>query len=203
MARVLVLGGAGFIGYHLVRHIAENNDGSIVLVDDLSRGKLDYELEQLLAAHPQIELRTGDLTRSDTFEQLGQPFDRVYLLAGIVGVRNVQLDPANVVHTNTSIILNTLEWLRRVGCGRLFFASTSEVYDGGMALGLSPLPTGETAAIAVVDVQMPRATYAITKLLGEAAVTHYACSHGFEAVVVRYHNITGSPRYSRGDGAAA
>ena len=191
MARILVLGGAGFIGYHLVRHIAEKNGGSIVLVDNLSRGQLDDDLEQLLAAHPQIELHTGDLTRSDTFEQIGGSFDSVYLLAGIVGVRNVQADPAKVIHTNTSIILNTLEWLRRVGCRRLLFASTSEVYAGSVELGLSPVPTGETVPIGVVDVQTPRSTYAITKLLGEAAVTHYARSYGFEAVIVRYHNVYG------------
>ena len=191
MAKVLVLGGAGFIGYHLVKRLAENLDHRITLVDNLSRGELDPALDEVLAKYPRVELVTGDLSAPDTLGRIGSPFDMVYLLAGMVGVRNVESDPAKVIHTNVTIILNTLEWVRKVGCGRLLFASTSETYAGSVSLGVAPIPTAENVPLAVLDVQHPRFSYAISKLLGEAAVTHYARTYGFEAVIVRYHNVYG------------
>ena len=109
----------------------------------------------------------------------------------MVGVRNVASQPDRVVYVNTGIILNTLEWLRRVGCGRLLFASTSEVYAGSVENGTAAVPTAEDAPATVLDTQAPRATYAITKILGEAAVTHYAAAGGYGAVVARYHNVYG------------
>jgi len=59
MSRVLVLGGAGFIGYHLARHLADEGAHTITLVDDLSRGRLDEELSALLE-RPGIELVRAD-----------------------------------------------------------------------------------------------------------------------------------------------
>lgn len=191
MARVLILGGAGFIGYHLALHHSITCRDQVTLVDNLARGRLDQDLEHLLAPEGRAELVTADLTDPTSYDYLDGRFDLVYLLAGIVGVRNVESGPARVIHTNVSIILNTLEWLSRVGCGRLLFASTSEVYAGSVELGLAPVPTSEEVPLAIVDVQHPRATYGLSKMLGEAAVSHYSRSSGFEAVIVRYHNIYG------------
>ena len=191
MARTLVLGGAGFIGYHLVRHLAESGQDRVTVVDNLSRGRLDRDMEQLLADHPQVELTTGDLTVPGTFGEIRGSFDRVYLLAGIVGVRNVEADPARVLQANTAIIMNTLEWIRQEGCGRLMFASTSETYAGSVESGIAPVPTAEEAPLAILDIQHPRYCYALTKMLGEAAVTHYSRKYSFEAAIVRYHNVYG------------
>jgi UDP-glucose 4-epimerase/UDP-glucuronate decarboxylase len=125
------------------------------------------------------------------YKGLGGPFDHVYLLAGIVGVRRVQDDPIRVLRANTGIIFSALEWLADVGCGRLLFASTSETYAGSVQLGLAPVPTGEDVPLSVLDIQHPRATYALTKMLGEATVSHFACNSAFEAVIARFHNVYG------------
>ncbi|MFQ5801308.1 MAG: NAD-dependent epimerase/dehydratase family protein [Candidatus Methylomirabilales bacterium] len=192
MARVLILGGAGFIGYHLGRYLAEQSGHQITLIDNLSRGELDEELREFLTQHPLVELLTGDLTEQGTLRRLSEPFDFVYLLAGLIGVRNVQARPAEVIHTNTAILLNTLEWLAEKGCRRLLFASTGEVYAGSVELDVALIPTAENVPLAVLEIQHPRSSYAVTKMLGEAAVIHYARAFGFEAVVVRYHNVYGS-----------
>ena len=191
MANILVLGGAGFIGYHLVRHLAKNSGHQIQIVDNLSRGEFDGDFESLLDNFSRVEFVAGDLTQPDTLDRLGGPFDQVYLLAGIVGVRNVESGPARVIQINTAIILNTLEWLRRVGCGRLLFASTSETYADSVKLGIAGVPTPETIPLVVSDIQQPRTTYALSKMLGEAAVSHYSQSCGFQAVIARFHNIYG------------
>lgn len=189
--RVLVLGGAGFIGYHLAQRLVEDTRLRITLVDNLSRGELDEELEILLKSKSQLQLLKGDLSNTDIFSRLEGPFDQVYLLAGIVGVSNVVADPARVIHTNTAIILNTLEWLGRTGCGRLLFASSSETYADAVRLGLAGVPTDETTPVAVLNIQHPRSSYAVTKILGESAVAQYARRFGFDAVITRFHNVYG------------
>jgi UDP-glucose 4-epimerase/UDP-glucuronate decarboxylase len=92
---------------------------------------------------------------------------------------------------NTSIILNTLEWIAGVGCERLLFASTSEAYGGSVELGMANVPTDENVPLAFVDIQQPRTTYGLTKTLGESFVTHYSNEYGFDAVIVRFHNVYG------------
>lgn len=191
MVKSLILGGTGFIGFHLARHLVEATSHEITLVDNLSRGPLDQDMQELLGDAPQLKLIARDLTNVDSFRNLGDAYDRVYLLAGIVGVANTESNPVTVLHTNTTIILNTLEWLRHVGCGRLMFASSSETYAGGVDLGITQVPTAENVPVVVSDILHPRSTYAITKLVGEAAVTHYSEAFGFESVVVRYHNVYG------------
>lgn len=191
MVRILILGGAGFIGYHLLNRLLQNDDNEITLVDNLSRGKLDTELESALNVGARVKFIDADLTDLGSFARIGTQYDLVYLLAGIVGVRNVVHSPAHVIHTNTSIILNTLQWLRHSGCNRLMFASTSEVYAGSIEVGISHIPTSEDVPVTICDTQEPRFSYAISKILGESAVKHYSLEYGFEAVIVRFHNIYG------------
>ena len=191
MDRVLVLGGAGFIGHHLLRQLAGQGGSQITVVDNMSRGQLDPELRQTLDENPQIELKTADLTDPASFDSLSGPYGQVYLLAGIVGVRNVENFPAKVLRTNVKVVFNTLDWLDKVGCGRLFFASTSETYGASVDLGVAPVPTPEDVPLGVVNIQHPRSTYALSKMLGEASVIHQAAASGYEAVIVRYHNVYG------------
>jgi UDP-glucose 4-epimerase/UDP-glucuronate decarboxylase len=113
----------------------------------------------------------------------------VYLLAAVVGVRNVEADPARVLRVNTLAALHLLDWV--APGARVFFASTSEVYAGGVDRGLVPVPTPEDVPVMVADVTAPRFAYAISKLAGEAAFVHGARAKGFSAVVGRFHNVYG------------
>jgi UDP-glucose 4-epimerase/UDP-glucuronate decarboxylase len=185
--RALLLGGAGFIGLHLARRLV--SDGHFVtIVDDFSRGRDDRDLEAL-RQHPAVAVISGDLTSAATWYALPKGWDQIYLLAAVVGVRNVESDPARVLRVNTLAALHLLDW---VAPGeRVFFASTSEVYAGGVDFGIVPVPTAEAAPVMVADVTAPRFAYAISKLLGEAAFVHTARSKGFSAVVGRFHNVYG------------
>jgi UDP-glucuronate decarboxylase len=185
--RALLLGGAGFIGLHLSRRlVAEGYEVSIV--DNFSRGRDDAELSAL-REHPAVQVVSGDLTDPATYADLPHGWDRVYLLAAVVGVRNVEADPARVVRVNTLAALNLIDWLEPGE--RLFFASTSEVYAGGVDLGIVPVPTGEDVPVVISDIAAPRFSYATSKLLGEAAVLHTAPAKGCSAVVGRFHNVYG------------
>lgn len=191
MVKSLVLGGCGFIGFHLGRRLAGDPRHEVVLVDNLSRGKLDADLEKLLGLFPNVRFLQADLTQPESFRWFDDSYDHVFLLAGVIGVHNTIGDPARVLRTNSLVILNTLDWLSRAGCGSLVFSSTSEVYAGGVFTGAVTVPTDETVPVTILDPRQPRFSYAISKLLGEAAVAHYSNSCGFPAIVMRYHNIYG------------
>lgn len=181
--RALLLGGAGFIGLHLARRLLADGH-RVTIVDDFSRGRHDPWLDGLGA-----EIRSADLTDPGAYLSLERGWDQVYMLAAVVGVRNVESDPARVIRVNTLALMHLLDWMGQDG--RLFFASTSEAYAGGVSAGLVPVPTPETVPLVIEDVSSPRFTYAISKMLGEAAVLHTARAKGFEAVIGRFHNIYG------------
>lgn len=185
--RVLLLGGAGFIGLHLCRRLIADGH-SATIVDDFSRGRDDRELAAL-RAHPAVTVISGDLTDPATWARLPTGWDQIYLLAAVVGVRNVESDPARVVRVNTLAALHLLDW---VAPGEtVFFASTSEVYAGGVDRGIVAVPTAEDVPVMIADVTAPRFAYGISKLLGEAAFLHGARAKNFTTVVGRFHNVYG------------
>ena len=180
---VLLLGGAGFIGLHLARRLIAAGH-AVTVVDDFSRGRDDPDL----AALP-VHVIPGDLTDPAFLATLPHGWDQVYQLAAVVGVRNVAADPARVIRVNTLSVLHLLDWIKPGT--RLFFASTSEVYAGGVDLGVVAVPTAEDTPAVIADVGAPRFAYAVSKLLGEAAVLHAAGDRGVEVVVGRFHNVYG------------
>ncbi|SEG73396.1 UDP-glucose 4-epimerase/UDP-glucuronate decarboxylase [Nonomuraea solani] len=181
--RVLLLGGAGFIGLHLARRLrADGHD--VTVVDDFSRGRRDRALAELA-----VEVRSADLTDPAAYAAIERGWDQIHMLAAVVGVRNVESEPARVIRVNTLALMHLLDWIGPDD--RLFFASTSEAYAGGVSAGLVPVPTPESVPLVIEDVGSPRYTYAISKLLGEAAVLHAARATGFEAVIGRFHNVYG------------
>lgn len=182
--KALILGGAGFIGVHLARRLGEAG-AQVTIVDDFSRGRDDPELAAL-----GVPVLHADLTVPASYESLPRGWDHVYMLAAVVGVRNVEKDPARVIRINTIALMNLLDWLRPAE--RLFFASTSEVYAGGVSRGLVPVPTPETVPVMVQDVSAPRFAYAVSKLLGEAAVIHTARAKCIPYVIGRFHNVYGA-----------
>ncbi|GAA3828968.1 NAD-dependent epimerase/dehydratase family protein [Streptomyces coacervatus] len=181
--KTLILGGAGFIGLHLTRRLLAEGH-AVTIVDDFSRGRNDPDLASVDA-----EVLHADLTEPAGYRDIPHGWDQVYMLAAVVGVRNVDKDPARAIRINCLALLNTLDWMRPGE--RLFFASTSEVYAGGVSAGTVPVPTPETVPLTVEDITAPRFAYGTSKMLGEAAVTHTARAKGLPYVIGRFHNVYG------------
>ena len=188
--RILITGGAGFVGYHLVRRLAEDEENEITLADDFSRGRLDDELNAV-AAEERVRLVTADLTEPSSLEQLGGGYDEVYHLAAVIGVRNVLERPEDVVRVNALATVHLLDWFVAGGGEKLLFSSTSEAYAWTQKFHPLSVPTPEDVPLSLTDLSDPRSSYAGSKIFGELAVTQYCRTSGKPFVIVRYHNVYG------------
>jgi nucleoside-diphosphate-sugar epimerase len=187
---ILLLGGAGFIGYYIVQYLAENKDCTLTIADDFSGGNRDTDFTGICNTH-NIEVINTDLSKQSGFDLLTGHYGDVYVLASVVGVNRCIEEPEDVIRINTGIILNTVEWLRTAKISRVLFASSSENYAATTDIFNYPVPTGEAVPLCIADTRHPRFTYAVTKILGEAAFFAYGKQLGFHTTVVRYQNIYG------------
>ena len=191
MSKILITGGAGFIGYHLASALAGDANNAITVVDNLSRGKKDRDFKRLLEKN-NVTLIDGDLTERRTYDQLDTNYEYIYHLAAIVGVKNVVQHPDKVLYVNAVSTLNLFEYAKRVkGLKKIVLSSTSEVYAGTLKHFGIPIPTDERVVLALDNIADKRTTYALSKILSEAAALMYGVQYGIPVLILRYHNIYG------------
>jgi UDP-glucose 4-epimerase/UDP-glucuronate decarboxylase len=188
--RILVTGGAGFIGYHLSQKLAANREDQIAIVDNFVRGARDDELTELLSL-PNVTLVNGDVCEPDLWRRIGGDFDEVYHLAAIIGVKNVLERPYDVVRVNALSTVRLLDWFAAGGGEKLLFSSTSEAYAWTQQFYSLPIPTPEESPLSLTDLTDPRSAYAGSKIFGELAVTQGCRVSGKRFSIVRYHNVYG------------
>lgn len=186
--RHLVTGGAGVIGFELVRQLLEQGD-TVTTVDVGKKGGLG-DLESLAARHPgRLELRRGDFSSDRAL--LKGSFDAVFHFAAIVGVQYVTDHPYETMAVNMRTTLNALDAALESGCRTFFFASSSENYAASVDRNLAPIPTPEDVLLSIDDIALPRWSYAASKIAGESAVFGAARVGNFTPIVVRFHNVYG------------
>ncbi len=192
--KILITGGAGFIGCHLATHLLKEygNDAEIVLVDNFQRGRADSDFKKLLN-DSRVRFLELDLTNPASFEKLGAGYGHVYHLAAINGTKNFYDMPHETLRINTLSLVYMLEWFKNKNSeGKFCFTSSNEAYAGGLnAFGKLPIPTPEKVSLVVDDPYNPRWSYAASKLAGELFVIHYASKYNFRALIVRPHNFYG------------
>jgi UDP-glucose 4-epimerase len=189
-ARILVTGGAGFIGSHLVDRLLELGAGKVVVLDDLSTGKRDNIAH--LAGHPNFTFHHGDANHRATLETIflvHQP-EFVFHLAAFVGVKRVEEQPLEV--------LKDLDGLRAIfdlshkrGVRKVLFTSSSEAYGEPVAL-----PSMEHGPLNA----NPRDPYALVKLIGENLCHQYWQHHKMPTVALRFFNVYGPRQEGSGYG---
>ena len=189
MKKVLVTGGAGFIGYHLSKHLISRGV-DVTLVDNLFRGKMDYLFSDLLK-ESNLKFVNLDLTNPTSFKRLDCAYDYVYHLAAINGTEYFYKMPDAVLRTNILTAINVLDWFTKSNCGKILFTSSSETYAGTMTRFGLPIPTPEDVPLCICDVFNPRWSYAGSKIIGELLFINYARMHNLDMSIVRYHNVYG------------
>jgi len=172
--RVLVAGGAGFIGSHIAE--AYLADGwEVEIIDDLSRGKE----RNVPAGACFVRL---DVRSPEAREHIARGrFDVVNVQAAQIDVRHSVERPAHDADINLLGLINILEGAGAGGVGRVVFASSGGVLYGEAAT----VPTPETAP------KMPVSPYGVSKLAGEHYLRALAALRGFEGVAMRYANVFG------------
>jgi UDP-glucose 4-epimerase len=188
--KILITGGAGFIGYHLALCLSHDPANQLVLVDNFTRAQMDQELKSL-TERGNVRLISADITDPATYEQLGSNYDEVYHLAAIIGVQNVTDRPHEVLRVNGIATWMLLEWFVRRGGKKLLFSSTSEAYAWTRQFHTLPVPTPENVPLALTDLSNPRSSYAGSKIFSELAITQYCSVYNKPFTIVRYHNVYG------------
>ena len=188
--KVLLIGGAGFIGLRIANYLGEKGNYEIHIIDNFFRGKEDDYLKGLVKKH-QLKIMSADCTQASAFSVLDNDYDYVYMLASVVGVKYTEEIPNELIRINTALILNTLEWIKHTNCKKVLFTSTSECYAGTIEAFGYKIPTPEDVPLCIEDITHPRFTYAVTKMLGESGFMNYSKVYGFECTIVRFHNVYG------------
>jgi len=172
---VLVTGGAGFIGSHLVRALLARGDRVRVL-DDVTTGRR----ANLADVIDDIEFILGSAADPETAARAVHGCEAVFHQAAIPSVARSLQDPIGTNHANVAGTLTMLTVARDAGVRRFIYASSSSVY------GDNPqLPKHEWMT------PMPRSPYAVAKLAGELYCRVYAQLFGLETISLRYFNVFG------------
>ncbi|CAN5681141.1 SDR family NAD(P)-dependent oxidoreductase [soil metagenome] len=179
---MLVSGGAGFIGSHLVERLLARGD-RVTVVDNLSTGRR----ANLPARHEGLRFLNAELARElDVFEP-DEMFDEVYHLAAAVGVKLVIDDPIGSIETNVAQTSALLRFVReRCPAARVLIASSSEVYGKS-----ERVPFREDDDVVYGPTTKSRWSYAASKAIDEYLALAHAQTHGMAVVVARFFNTVG------------
>ena len=182
--KILVTGGAGFIGSHLVDALASMSDTEIVVLDNLTHGSVENVKQHLDAAG--FELVRGDVRDRDLVRRLIADVDYVFHLAALIEVQTSLKEPQLTDEINVQGTLNILEAARDADVKRIVYASSCAVYGEPKFL-----PVSEEHPTA------PLSPYGASKLAAEAYCIAYHHTYGLKTVALRYFNVYG-PRQFRG-----
>ena len=183
---MLVTGGAGFIGSHLVDGLLALG-ARVRILDNLAT----WNLENLEHCVGEIDFLAGDIRDLETCQRAADGCAMVYHQAALGSVPRSVKDPSTSFEVNVQGTVNVITAAKDAGAGRLIYASSSSVYGDSPTL---PKRVGEEGK--------PLSPYAATKQFNEQIAGVFATSYGFEAIGLRYFNIYGARQDPNGAYAA-
>ena len=177
--RILITGGAGFIGSHLAQKLSENPSNYVVIVDNLltgSEGKLP------LSKHGNVKFIRADVNEFQDISSIFHAFtfDYVFHYAALVGVKRTLANPVKVLN-DLNGIRNVLNLCKNSGVKRVYFSSSSEVYG-------EPVEFPQNEHTTPLNSRLP---YAIVKNVGEAYLRAFMQEFGVEFTIFRFFNTYG------------
>ena len=186
--RVLITGGAGFIGSHLAEKLLEDGHG-VFVVDDLSTGSLDNIAH--LRSHPRFDYLIETINNEPVVATHIDRCDVVFHLAAAVGVKLIVDAPVRTIETNvhgTEVVLRCAARTRRL----VVLASTSEIYGKSTAL-----PFNEDADLVIGATKQSRWAYACSKALDEFLALAYRKEKRLPVIIARLFNTVGPRQTGR------
>lgn len=184
MRKILVTGGAGFIGSSLAGKLAEDPDNYVVIVDNLLTGSTKKLPDSV---YHNLRFIKCDVNHFDDISSVfyAYTFDYVFHYAALVGVKRTLSNPVMVLDDITGI-RNILNLCKNTGVKRVYFSSSSEVYG-------EPVEFPQNEHTTPLNSRLP---YAIVKNVGEAYLRSYHREFGLEFTVFRFFNTYG-PKQSK------
>jgi UDP-glucose 4-epimerase len=179
--RVLVTGGAGFIGSHVIGALQRAGHG-VLVVDNLSTGRKEN-------VPGRIQLVVKDICDPDLFEVFAEhAVDTVVHLAAQISVARSIVSPVADIATNLLGTVNVLTAAQRAGVRRILFSSSAAIYGNP-----AELPIREDAP------KLPLSPYGLSKLTGEAYVRMLATHYGLSHAILRFSNVYGPGQMPEGE----
>jgi UDP-glucose 4-epimerase len=175
MKRILITGGAGFIGSHLAEHLLKKNN-KITIIDNFSTGNLSNIQE----IKDKVKIIRADVSKIGTWGNSFKKKDIVFHLAALSDIVPSVENPSDYFNSNVIGTYNVLEMTRKYKIKKLIYAASSSCY--GIP---KKYPTSEEAEIA------PQYPYALTKNLGEQLVIHWNRIYKIPAISLRLFNVYG------------
>lgn len=172
--KVIVTGGCGFIGSHIVDRLIELNN-KVLVIDDLSASE-----NEKFYFNENAEYHKIDICEKDKIEKLFEGVDYVFHLAAESRIQPAIKNPSRAYNVNVMGTLNILELSKKYKIKRIMYSSTSSVY------GLTnQLPTSENVSIDCLN------PYAHSKYTGEELFRQYWKEYNIDSVIFRYFNVFG------------
>jgi UDP-glucose 4-epimerase len=176
-ARLLLVGGAGLIGSHIVDELVKTDVGEIVVFDDFSRGSLANLSDAL--ADPRVRIVEGDIRSRADLDAAMAGVDGVFLLAAL-WLLQCAADPLAGHDVNVTGNLNVVDAARAAGVRRLVFSSSASVYGDALERPMTEDHPFNN-----------RTFYGATKVALEQMLRSYNEMHGLDYVALRYFNVYG------------
>jgi len=175
--KVIVTGGAGFIGSHIVEALLDRGD-KVTVLDNLSTGRI--ENLDLLDGRDSIDFHDVDIADYESIKDLFRGIDQVFHIAALADIVPSIRMPFTYHHSNVDGTISVLEGARAGGVKRFIYAASSSCY------GIPDhYPTPETAPA------RPQYPYALTKYVGEQYVLHWGNIYDLPVVSLRFFNVYG------------
>ncbi len=187
--KVLVTGGAGFIGSHLVDHLLAA-DNEVVCLDNFATGRRQ-NLEQALG-NKNFHLLEGDIRQLTTCQEAVQDVQYVFHHAALGSVPRSINDPVSTNEVNVGGFVNMLTAAKDAGIKRFIYAASSSTYGDHPGLPKVENLIGE-----------PLSPYAVSKYVNELYAKVFGRTYGMETIGLRYFNIFGERQHPEGAYAAA
>jgi nucleoside-diphosphate-sugar epimerase len=186
MKKILITGGAGFIGFHLSKKFLKEGY-KVDIVDNLKRGIIDFDLKNILT-NQNINFINSNLLKVN-LNNWSNDYDKIFHLAAIIGVKHVKKNPYNVLTQNVNLLDNVIKIaLKQKKLSKFIFFSTSEVYAGTLKSYGLKFPTPENTKLTVSDLFSDRTSYMMSKIYGELMCN---LNKNLPHVNIRPHNFYG------------
>ena len=210
-SRVLITGGAGFIGSNLAVHLLKDHDTHIIIYDNLSRRGAQLNIERLLEAHrDRVKIVKGDVRNLEMLKKAMKDVSIVFHAAAQVAVTTSITDPVTDFQVNATGTLNVLEAIRQCQSNAiLFYTSTNKVYgDNVNAICI----TEKASRYEFSDMKFKEGVpeefptdadehtpYGCSKYVGDLYVRDYAIIYGLKTITFRMSCIYGPRQYGTED----